>query len=62
MSVQEILRAIEVDAKLHEVETRGARSLESFESRTGREALERLARAELRAKAQTRMSVRGGRP
>jgi len=61
MSVQEILKAIEVDEKLHEVERRGARALETEESRRGREALERISRRELKDRAQARLQVRGAR-
>jgi len=62
MSVQEILRAIEVDEKLTQAERRGARALETEESRRGREALERIGRRELKDRAQLRLQVRGVRP
>jgi len=58
MTVEEALRGIELEEKLHELRTRGARALETEASRIGREALAHLARRELRDRAQPTLRVR----
>jgi hypothetical protein len=58
MSVQEILKAIELDEKLALAERQGVRAIESEASQRGREALARIARNDLRVRVAPRMQVR----
>lgn len=68
MTVNDILEAIAADVREHELELsirkaeqRGARAHQREESVAGREALERIARVELRGRAQAgRFQLRGG--
>lgn len=58
MTIEEALRGIEAEEKLHELRTRGARGFESEASRIGRESLAQLGRKELRERAQPTLRVR----